>query len=236
MTHGRKSTKISDCIFNIKNLGKRSFILGDEHAERDIFRGYDVVVDKEAEDYLRSFSGKTPVFRAKARVGANGLSWNKEGSVFFNDRLSGPRAITREMAGRHREVGAIIGDQFTDVNVRQKRKTPDFSRYESRLAEVSERLISTVRRRVDAATSIVELDSNDLEGVGLEVWMNSNLGLADSNNIQAPYIYDRLSWVNKFFRNMRDALEEPGTRVVFDRPDSEDVQVLVKFNRALAAK
>lgn len=217
-------------------MEKRSYILDEKHEGRDFYRGYDVVVDENGANLLRSFSEGTPIFRAKARVGANGLSWNKEGSVFFNDRLSGPRAVTREMAGRHREVGAIIGDQFTDVNVRQKGKTPDFSRYEARLAEVSERLISTVRRRVDAATSIVELDSKDLDGVGLEVWMNSSLGLADSNNIQAPYIFERSAWVNKLFRNMKDALEEPGTRVAFDRPDSEDVRVLVKFNRALAAK
>lgn len=212
---------------------KPNYILGEEHKGRGLFRGYDLVVDEETQVWLENLEpGRDP--QIKASVEAERI--NRSGVAYLNGRLSGPRAITREMVGTKRRVGKLIGDQFEPVVGDKGRIEPNFLGYERRLATESARLTQIVREKISGSAKI-ELSADDLKGVGLEVWGISDLALSDSRNIQAPFAIDRDAWVNKLFRNIKTAVSNShSVNVDFSRTDSQQSPIVISTRTAAAAK
>lgn len=212
---------------------KPNYILGEKHKGREFFRAYDLVVNEGMKGHLMSLDpGENP--QLKAYVDTERVS--RAGTAYLNGRLSGPKAVTKEMVGIRGKVQFLIGDQHEHVTEPSGIKKPNFSGYESRLLSESTRLTKIVSERI-SASSRVELNSEDLKGVGLEVWGISDLSLSDSNNIQAPFAIDRAAWVNTLLRRIRTCvLESHSVQVDFTRTDSKEVPVVITGKATVAAK
>ncbi len=210
------------------------YFLGEDHKGREFFRGYDLVVSNEDEAYLRALGkGENP--QLKGYVDAERVC--RFGTISLNGRLNGPKALTHQIVGTRGRVDHLVGDQKGWVLGKKGRKVPDFSGYESRLTTESDRLTQIVRRRIDEQVRDLTFDSNDLKGIGLEVWGLSSLSLTDSAKIQAPFAIDRDAWVNGLFKKIiGNVIDSHQIQLAFARTDSKEEPVSISTRSAVAAK